>query len=110
MMEIAKMSLDELRRLREEIEREVDNKEKCVVIDARKEVDAILRKYSVTIDQVVGVKSKTTKAGALSQPKYRNPDDFTQTWTGKGRKPKWVSDHLNRGYRLEDLVIDQTLL
>ncbi len=108
-MKIATMSLDELRRLRDEIERTVKDKENSVVIDARKEVNDILKKYGVTIDQVVGIKSKKTRAGALSEPKYRNPDDFTQTWTGKGRKPKWVLEYLDRGYTLDGLAIDQTL-
>lgn len=108
-MEISRMSLDELRRLREEVERTVDDKYKSVVLDARKEIDKILKKHGVTIDQVIGVKYKKTKTGALSMPKYRNPDDFSQTWTGKGRKPKWVNSYLDSGGSLEDLLIDHEL-
>ncbi|WP_428926436.1 H-NS family nucleoid-associated regulatory protein [Marinibacterium sp. SX1] len=41
----------------------------------------------------------------VSPPKYRNPDDPTQTWTGRGRKPGWFNDALANGSAPEDLEI-----
>ncbi len=40
-------------------------------------------------------------------PVYRNPSNSAETWTGRGRQPKWVREALARGLRLEDLTIDQ---
>jgi DNA-binding protein H-NS len=40
-------------------------------------------------------------------PAYRNPCNSAETWTGRGRKPKWVRDALARGVYLEDLAINQ---
>lgn len=40
-------------------------------------------------------------------PVYRNPSNSAETWTGRGRQPKWVRDALANGACLEDLVIDQ---
>lgn len=31
-------------------------------------------------------------AGKKVPPKYRNPADKTQTWTGRGRTPAWVAE------------------
>lgn len=39
-------------------------------------------------------------------PVYRNPSNSAETWTGRGRQPKWVRDALASGARLEDLAID----
>jgi len=39
-------------------------------------------------------------------PVYRNPSNSAETWTGRGRQPRWVRDALANGARLEDLVID----
>ncbi len=36
---------------------------------------------------------------------YRNPDNPSQTWTGKGRKPAWVVEALSSGKMLEDFHI-----
>jgi len=41
-------------------------------------------------------------------PKYRNPDNPDETWAGRGRKPKWVEDHLARGASLDDLLIKRS--
>ncbi|MGR3805404.1 H-NS histone family protein [Marinibacterium profundimaris] len=41
----------------------------------------------------------------VSPPKYRNPDDPTQTWTGRGRKPGWFNDALANGAAPEDMEI-----
>ena len=38
-------------------------------------------------------------------PKYANPADTSQTWTGRGRKPQWVQAALDAGKSLEDLAI-----
>ncbi|NCX71462.1 MAG: hypothetical protein EBW86_13010 [Rhodobacteraceae bacterium] len=38
-------------------------------------------------------------------PKYKNPANSAQTWTGRGRQPVWVADALVGGKSLEDLLI-----
>ncbi|HXV36967.1 MAG TPA: H-NS histone family protein [Myxococcota bacterium] len=40
-------------------------------------------------------------------PAYRNPNNSSDTWTGKGRPPKWVRDALASGAQLEELAIDR---
>lgn len=41
----------------------------------------------------------------LSPPKYRNPEDPAQTWTGRGRKPGWFNEALANGASPEELEI-----
>src|ERR1700733_4574129 len=38
-------------------------------------------------------------------PKYRNPADPAETWAGRGRQPRWVTEQLRSGRKLEDLRI-----
>jgi DNA-binding protein H-NS len=37
--------------------------------------------------------------------KYRNPDNPSQTWTGAGRKPAWITEALSSGKTLEDFTV-----
>jgi DNA-binding protein H-NS len=37
--------------------------------------------------------------------KYANPDDPAETWTGRGRKPRWLSAKLKDGDRIEKFLI-----
>jgi len=40
-------------------------------------------------------------------PKYRNPVNADETWTGRGRKPRWIIDMLAAGGSLDDALIDK---
>jgi len=57
-----------------------------------------------------GRKASDTKAAAPSTrakvaPKYRNPDNPAETWTGRGRQPRWVQAALTGGRSLSDFAI-----
>jgi len=45
------------------------------------------------------------KTGGKVPPKYRNPENPDDTWTGRGRKPKWVEAALASGKSLDDIKI-----
>ncbi len=36
-------------------------------------------------------------------PRYRNPQNPSETWSGKGHQPLWVTDALRRGFSLAEL-------
>lgn len=42
------------------------------------------------------------------QPKYQSKTNPKDTWTGRGRKPKWVEDYLNVGGKLADIEIKKS--
>ena len=39
-------------------------------------------------------------------PKFRNPDEPSETWAGRGKQPRWVKKQLRSGKRLDDLRIE----
>ena len=38
-------------------------------------------------------------------PKYRNPDNEAAVWSGRGRRPTWLTAALNEGRTLDEFVI-----
>jgi len=44
---------------------------------------------------------------ASTEVRYRHPD-LTQTWTGRGRAPKWVRDWIDAGQTLDSLQVSPT--
>jgi DNA-binding protein H-NS len=38
-------------------------------------------------------------------PKYRNPDHPSETWSGRGLRPRWLSAALKGGKKIEDFAI-----
>lgn len=78
-----------------------------------KKVKSLVESEGLSMEEVLNgdVPTKTRKAPAAKKttrkvkPKYANPKDKSQTWTGRGRKPLWVEDHLKKGGTVEDLAI-----
>jgi DNA-binding protein H-NS len=52
-------------------------------------------------------KKRKAKTGpkTVSPPKYKNPSDATQTWTGKGRQPTWFKEAVMSGTSPDDMEI-----
>ncbi|QSX73619.1 H-NS histone family protein [Lysobacter arenosi] len=48
---------------------------------------------------------KARKAMGKVAPKYRNPADPGETWTGRGKQPRWLAAHTAAGRRLEEFLI-----
>lgn len=52
-------------------------------------------------DKSVSGKIKKERA----EPKYRNPENHSQTWGGNGRKPTWLVEQIDAGKTLDDFII-----
>ena len=38
-------------------------------------------------------------------PKYKNPNDPTEIWSGRGKQPLWVREQLEAGKKLDQFLI-----
>jgi DNA-binding protein H-NS len=43
--------------------------------------------------------------GRTVAAKYANPDNPSETWTGRGRKPRWLTAKLQEGGKIEKYLI-----
>jgi DNA-binding protein H-NS len=73
-------------------------------------IETLLSNSGLTLDDVYPSRGKKTagkKAGKGSvAPKYQNPSDPSQVWSGRGRQPVWFVKALRRrGVTAEDLLI-----
>lgn len=40
-------------------------------------------------------------------PKYRNPKNPSETWSGRGKQPRWLKAQLRAGKKLDELLINR---
>ena len=40
-------------------------------------------------------------------PKYQNPDEPSETWSGRGKQPRWLTAALKTGHTIDDFVINK---
>jgi DNA-binding protein H-NS len=46
-----------------------------------------------------------SRSGKPVAAKYMNPDNPGETWSGRGRKPKWLVAKLDKGKKITDFAI-----
>jgi DNA-binding protein H-NS len=39
-------------------------------------------------------------------PKFRNPEQPSETWAGRGKQPRWLTAQLKSGKQIDDFRID----
>lgn len=103
MLDLNALSLAELKKLQKDVTKAIESFEERQRKAVLAELDALARERGFTIEQVVGVAPPSTRKPVA--PKYANPADPSQTWSGRGRKPKWVVEALDAGKSLDDLAI-----
>lgn len=96
------MSLKEMRDLRTKLDRAINSYEDRKRREAMTAIEEAAREHGFNLAELTG--SKPRKTGTVA-PKYANPQDPTMTWTGRGRKPRWVQESLESGKELDDLLI-----
>lgn len=106
--DLESMSLDELRDLRKNLDRVIssfqDRKRQAAVAAA----EEAAKSHGFRLTELFGDKvsrGKTRRgATARSDRLYVNPDNRDETWSGRGRRPRWVNAALDAGRSLDDLA------
>lgn len=101
-IDLNNMSKDELKKLIKDAEKALRTIETRRLSEAKRAAESAAKEYGFSLDDLL---DGQPKKGSKSAPKYRNPANPEQTWTGKGRKPNWVNDALASGSNMEDLKI-----
>lgn len=119
-LDLKALSRKELEKLRADVDKalvKLDARDKKTALAA---AEKVAKAHGYALAELTGAKAKpasgegkpamkrsqkTSKPRAKVPPKYRNPDNSAQTWTGRGRKPKWVEAHLAKGGALEEVLI-----
>ena len=117
-------SIDELKKEQKVIEKTIKLKETNERKHVLAELKAVARRSGYSLEEFLalelgspaqaaaaksslGMKNKKsfTKKRAPAKIKYRSPLNAEDTWTGRGRKPKWVASFLEHGGTLEEIAV-----
>src|ERR1700682_3703025 len=100
-MNLKTMSVDRLIGLRNRVAAALSAR----VIEQRRTLESELAKLARF--QGGTVRSMLGRSGAWGKvaPKYRNPENPSETWTGRGWKPRWLAAAIKTGKKLDDFLI-----
>jgi DNA-binding protein H-NS len=96
------MSIAKLSKLKDQVDTILHSK----VADERRTLEAELAKLSRLSSSQM--RSKGPGVRGPVAPKYRNPENPSETWAGRGLKPRWLAAAIKAGKKLEHFSIAQT--
>jgi DNA-binding protein H-NS len=100
--DIDRMSFRELQDLEAKIRRAKSAAQEKTRTDLKEKVEAMVAAAGFKITDLFGGRGgKGRKVAA----KYANPDDPSETWTGRGRKPRWLAAKLKDGDKMDKFLI-----
>jgi DNA-binding protein H-NS len=101
-MALKSMSIAKLQGLKSQVEAAIAEKTKS----RRHELETELSKLSSYVDG--GPRGRSAGRGGPRgsvAPKYRNPDNSSETWAGRGLRPRWLVAAIKGGKKLDDFAI-----
>jgi DNA-binding protein H-NS len=111
-LDLTKMQFEELWQLYEELtklltDRVIAEKRELEVRLAKLNRMKIVRDVGSNLPLSLSITGRTPRRKYPKVlPKYRNPLAPSQTWSGRGKLPRWVVAALETGQRLDDLKIE----
>lgn len=98
-----KMTLQELRELQASIDRHIGQRQAEERSALREKFRRMAEEQGFALADIVGT-SRGGK-GRTVAAKYVNPDNPLETWSGRGRQPRWMVARLKSGAKPEDFAI-----
>lgn len=108
--ELALMSVDELWKLHEDVIEVLSER----IIAEKAQLESRLAQLEAGKKKVQLGFTPSSKGSLLKNqkrryppvmPRYQNPKVPAETWSGRGRQPRWIISALKSGHRLEDFSI-----
>jgi DNA-binding protein H-NS len=107
------MTVDEMWRLYEEISQVLSVRLTSEKRELEKRLAQLRREKESRQPESPGDLSPARTAGSPRRkyprvfPKYRNPKQPSETWSGRGRQPRWLAVALSSGHKIDEFLIDE---
>ncbi|NNE51045.1 MAG: H-NS histone family protein [Sulfitobacter sp.] len=112
-IDLKSMSRKELEKLLTDVKKALHNAQAKERREARKAAEKAVAEFGLSLEDITEVQKKPRKARKTgpkgpktkSKPKFANPNDKSQTWTGKGRQPNWYRAEIEKGTKPESMAV-----
>lgn len=100
--QLDKMSYKELQDLEVRLRKAKAQAQDKTRAEVRQKAEALITSAGFKVSDIFGGRGGKGRTVAA---KYVNPEDASETWTGRGRKPRWLAAKLKDGDRIEKFLI-----
>jgi DNA-binding protein H-NS len=96
-MDLNDLSLNELKKLRSDVDKAISSYEDRLKKDALAAAQAAAKEHGFDLGELLYGTASKRKPKVTVAPKYAHPENSSLTWTGRGRQPKWIKEALGSG-------------
>ena len=104
------LSLTELEHVINQAKNLVETKQVDAIKEAYVQIEKIAHDLNLSLDDLIaagrknGARTKNSSRKPV-EARYRNPENTHETWTGRGKAPRWLAAKLAQGANKEDFLI-----
>jgi DNA-binding protein H-NS len=103
------MSIDDMWQLHEDVSRLLSVRLTSEKRELEKRLAQLQREKevprSVSTDRSMPEAPRQRRKYPRVFPKYQNPNEPSETWSGRGKQPRWLTAALKTGHSIEEFVI-----
>jgi DNA-binding protein H-NS len=103
--DLAEMSLKDLKKLERDVAAAINGYDSRTKGAAIAELEAHARQLGFSLAELTGTEISVKRHRSPAAAKYRNPENHSDTWSGRGRKPRWFEAALAAGTKVSDLMV-----
>jgi len=103
-MDLNTLSLKELKDLQDKVAIAIFDFEKRKKAETLVELKALAQSKGFSLEELLD-NGKANKKKAPVAAKYADPANPDNTWSGRGRKPKWLAAALENGASIENFAL-----
>ena len=101
---VDKLSLKDLMELDLKVQKAIVTAKERERAALKLKIEQIATESGFAVNELFG-SGRGGPKGRTVAPKYANPANAGETWTGRGRKPKWLVAKLGKGVSIEKFLI-----
>lgn len=108
--DLSHLSVAELERVISQAKSLVETKQVDAIKEGYAQIEKIARDLNMTLEELIAAgreKGARTKSASRKpvEARYRNPQNTSETWTGRGKPPRWLAAKMATGAKKEDFLI-----
>lgn len=104
-IDVASMSTDDLWSLHEKITEILSARITAEKRGLEERLAALGRGHTIEGGTARATEGKARRKYPRVFPKYRNPSVPSETWSGRGKQPRWLAAALKSGHKIDDFKI-----
>jgi DNA-binding protein H-NS len=106
-IQLEKMTVKELEALEIELQDAIAARKLAEKAEVKEKLAALAEKSGFSVDELFGKPRRNAAGSAKGKvaPKYRNPQNASETWTGRGRMPLWIKTLTEKGAKRDKFLI-----